>query len=389
MVDRSAQPGEMISPMSAGGGFTRTGICTIVDMDSIEIEVDVNEAFIGRVKAGGSVDAVLDAYPDWTIPASVIAIVPTANREKATVKVRIGVKRKDPRILPDMAVKVTFLEQDSATGIRRRGLTARAIESSKNAGEDVGRHRWFGSPTLSKHFIKGKETISIFDQLDLAIRARRFRRRDGPVGLGQDHAAQPARRHRPARRAARSTSPAQRIDALSEGELARWRAANVGFIFQFYNLMPMLTAAQNVELPLLLTKLNGKAARASTSRPRSTIVNLADRAKHKPREMSGGQQQRVAIARAIVSDPKLLLCDEPTGDLDRTTADEILSMLQTAQPRSRQDHRHGHARSRGRAATPSARCTSTRATSREGARRMNDLVARSARTCSARSCAPA
>ena len=114
VVDRSAQPGEMISPMSSGG-FTRTGICTIVDMDSIEIEVDVNEAFIGRVKKGGNVNAVLDAYPDWTIPAAVIAIVPTANREKATVKVRIAVKRKDPRILPDMAAKVTFLEQDSAS----------------------------------------------------------------------------------------------------------------------------------------------------------------------------------------------------------------------------------------------------------------------------------
>jgi len=109
VVERSAQPGEMISPMSAGG-FTRTGICTIVDMDSIEVEVDVNEAFIGRVHPGTTVDAVLDAYPDWTIPGAVIAIVPTANREKATVKVRIGLKRKDPRILPDMAVKVTFLE---------------------------------------------------------------------------------------------------------------------------------------------------------------------------------------------------------------------------------------------------------------------------------------
>jgi HlyD family secretion protein len=109
VVDRAAQPGEMISPLSAGGGFTRTGICTIVDMDSIEIEVDVNEAFIGRVSAGQGVNAVLDAYPDWTIPASVIAIVPTANRDKATVKVRIRFEQKDPRILPDMAVKVTFL----------------------------------------------------------------------------------------------------------------------------------------------------------------------------------------------------------------------------------------------------------------------------------------
>jgi HlyD family secretion protein len=110
VIERSAQPGEMISPMSAGGSFTRTGICTIVDMDSIEVEVDVNEAFIGRVHSGGAVTAVLDAYPDWTIPAAVIAIVPTANRDKATVKVRIGFKAKDPRILPDMGIKVTFLD---------------------------------------------------------------------------------------------------------------------------------------------------------------------------------------------------------------------------------------------------------------------------------------
>ena len=115
VIDRSAQPGEMISPMSVGG-YTRTGICTIVDMDSIEIEVDVNEAFIGRVVPGAAVNAMLDAYPDWTIPASVIAIVPTANREKATVKVRIRFEKKDPRILPDMAVKVNFLADAKAKG---------------------------------------------------------------------------------------------------------------------------------------------------------------------------------------------------------------------------------------------------------------------------------
>lgn len=108
VVDRQAQPGEIISPSSAGGGFTRTGICTIVDMDSIEIEVDVNEAFIGRVVPNQRAEAVLDAYPSWQIPASVIAIVPTANREKATVKVRLHFEQKDPRILPDMAVKVSF-----------------------------------------------------------------------------------------------------------------------------------------------------------------------------------------------------------------------------------------------------------------------------------------
>lgn len=107
---KNAQTGEIVSPGSAGGGFTRTGICTIVDMDSLEIEVDVNESFIGRVFAGQEVEARLDAYPDWKMPAAVIAVIPTADRAKATVKVRIGIKEKDQRILPDMGVKVAFLK---------------------------------------------------------------------------------------------------------------------------------------------------------------------------------------------------------------------------------------------------------------------------------------
>jgi RND family efflux transporter MFP subunit len=110
-ISKDAQPGEMVSPVSAGGGFTRTGICTIVDMHSLEIEVDVNESYISRVKPGQDVDAVLDAYPDWHIPAHVITLVPTADRQKATVLVRLGFKQLDPRILPDMAIKVTFLRE--------------------------------------------------------------------------------------------------------------------------------------------------------------------------------------------------------------------------------------------------------------------------------------
>jgi putative ABC transport system ATP-binding protein len=179
---------------------------------------------------------------------------------------------------------------------------------------------------VSKRFTKGRETISIFDQLDLIIPRGDFVAVMGPSGSGKttllnllggiDRAD-----------AGEVNVAGRRIDGLSEGELARWRAANIGFIFQFYNLMPMLTAAQNVELPLLLTSLRGKerAARVETA---LSVVNLADRLKHYPREMSGGQQQRVAIARAIVSDPNLLLCDEPTGDLDRKSADEILVILQ-------------------------------------------------------------
>ena len=108
---KSAQAGEIVSPISAGGGFTRTGVGTIVDMDSLEIEVDVNEAYINRVQPKQPAEAVLDAYPDWTIPAHVIAIIPTADRSKATVKVRIAIEQKDPRILPDMGVRVSFLEE--------------------------------------------------------------------------------------------------------------------------------------------------------------------------------------------------------------------------------------------------------------------------------------
>ena len=113
---KAAQPGEIVSPMSAGGGFTRTGVGTIVDMDSLEIDVDVNEAYLHRVTPEQRAQAVLDAYPDWNIPAHVIAIVPTADRSKATVKVRVAIDQKDPRILPDMGVRVSFLEQPVATG---------------------------------------------------------------------------------------------------------------------------------------------------------------------------------------------------------------------------------------------------------------------------------
>ena len=118
IVAKAAQAGEIISPISAGGGFTRTGVGTIVDMDSLEIEVDVNEAYINRVQPGQRAQALLDAYPDWNIPAHVVAIIPTADRNKATVKVRVALDQKDPRILPDMGVRVSFLEPQQDQGAR-------------------------------------------------------------------------------------------------------------------------------------------------------------------------------------------------------------------------------------------------------------------------------
>jgi putative ABC transport system ATP-binding protein len=180
---------------------------------------------------------------------------------------------------------------------------------------------------LSKCFVKGKEPIVVFDRLDLAIPQGDFVAVMGPSGSGKttllnllgglDYPD-----------SGEVYVGGTRIDRLGEGKLARWRGASIGFIFQFYNLMPMLTAGQNVELPLLLTKLRAKERRryAETA---LEVVGLADRINHYPREMSGGQQQRVAIARAIVTDPDLLLCDEPTGDLDRHSADDILQLLQS------------------------------------------------------------
>src|SRR5450631_3332947 len=183
-----------------------------------------------------------------------------------------------------------------------------------------------GIVDLCKRFTKGKETITIFDGLNLAIPRSDFIAAMGTSGSGKTtllNLLGGLDRFD----AGEIQIDGVRIEQLSESELSRWRASHIGFIFQFYNLMPMLTAAQNVELPLLLTRL-GRKARRERVETALGVVGLADRVKHYPKEMSGGQQQRVAIARAIVSDPALLLCDEPTGDLDRTTADEILSILQ-------------------------------------------------------------
>lgn len=184
----------------------------------------------------------------------------------------------------------------------------------------------FDLKNVSKKFVKGKETITVFEGLDMSIARGDFLAIMGPSGSGKTTLLnmlggvdQPT--------GGEITFDGSRIDSLSENQLAAWRANNIGFIFQFYNLMPMLNAERNVELPLLLTRLS-RSQRKSNVEAALELVSLSDRARHMPKEMSGGQQQRVAIARALVSDPKLLLCDEPTGDLDRDTADEILSMLQ-------------------------------------------------------------
>jgi HlyD family secretion protein len=137
VTSKNAQPGEMISPVSAGGGFTRTGICTVVDMQSLEIEIDVNESYINRVDPGQQVEATLDAYPDWKIPCKVIAIIPTADRQKSTVKVRVGFDKLDPKILPEMSVKVAFREDATPAAVAQRLFLVPKAAVHQQDGRDV------------------------------------------------------------------------------------------------------------------------------------------------------------------------------------------------------------------------------------------------------------
>jgi putative ABC transport system ATP-binding protein len=180
---------------------------------------------------------------------------------------------------------------------------------------------------VTKSYRRGGETIEVLHGVDLDIPRGDFVALMGPSGSGKTTLLN-LMSGLDAPTAGSIVVDGRRIDRLSSGELARWRAANVGFVFQFYNLLPVLSAQRNVELPLLLTTL-GAAERRRRALIALTLVGLADRAGHRPRELSGGQEQRVAIARAIVSDPTLLVCDEPTGDLDRGTAGEIMTLLRT------------------------------------------------------------
>jgi RND family efflux transporter MFP subunit len=188
VVSKDAQPGEMISPISAGGGFTRTGICTIVDMDSLEIEVDVNEAYIGRVTKGQRVSATLDAYPDWQIPAEVAAIVPTADRQKATVRVRIGFLQRDARILRDMGAKVAFLGVEAPAGSRDEPQGVMVSRGALQA-DDQGDFVWrISGDVVERRSVRiaggrDRERISILEGLSIGDTI--VRSSDRPLQPGQ------------------------------------------------------------------------------------------------------------------------------------------------------------------------------------------------------------
>jgi len=202
-----------------------------------------------------------------------------------------------------------------------------AVAPTRAAGTAGGRARpLVVIRALTKIYRRGSETIEVLHGVDLEIGRGDFVALMGPSGSGKTTLLNLiGGLDRPT--SGTIEVDGRRIDRLGGGELASWRAATVGFVFQFYNLLPVLSAQKNVELPLLLTNLSGGERRRRAAIALA-LVGLADRRHHKPRELSGGQEQRVAIARAIVSDPVLLVCDEPTGDLDRATGHEILTLLQ-------------------------------------------------------------
>jgi putative ABC transport system ATP-binding protein len=179
---------------------------------------------------------------------------------------------------------------------------------------------------LNKVYERGRQRVEVLHHINIDIEAGDFVALMGPSGSGKTTLLNLIGGLDSPTEGTISVG-GEKIDELSEGQLAKWRAVHVGFVFQFYNLLPMLSAQKNVELPLLLTRLSA-AERRRNAAIALKLVGLEERAAHKPSELSGGQQQRVAIARAIVSDPTLLVCDEPTGDLDRQSANEVLTLLQ-------------------------------------------------------------
>ncbi|HPF27042.1 MAG TPA: ABC transporter ATP-binding protein [Steroidobacteraceae bacterium] len=199
---------------------------------------------------------------------------------------------------------------------------------------DIAKHPEAAAPTdvvvrlrgVTKQYARGGEVVRVLEQLDLDLPRGDFIALMGPSGSGKTTLLNLiGGLDRPTEGSIEVDGLA--IDRLSNAALGRWRADHVGFVFQMYNLLPVLSAERNVELPLLLTRLS-RAERLQRVHTALALVGLEERAKHRPRELSGGQEQRVGIARAIVTDPTLLLCDEPTGDLDRKSGDEVLDLLQ-------------------------------------------------------------
>jgi len=219
----------------------------------------------------------------------------------------------------------TSEKEQAKDGAKTNGDAAAAPSKEAHPHRDSGK-AIVSMQGVSKTFYRGKEPVPVLDNLDLEIAEGAFEALMGPSGSGKSTLLNLiAGLDRPTRGQARVAG--SNLTDMNDAELAKFRSRTIGFIFQQYNLMPVLTALENVELPLLLTKLSG-SERKKRAQTALRVVGLENRMTHYPRQLSGGQEQRVAIARAIVNDPTIIVADEPTGDLDRKNADEILSLLE-------------------------------------------------------------
>ena len=362
----------------------------MADMETLEVEADVSEASIAKITVGQPAEIQLDAFPELRLIGEVSRIVPTVDRSKATLLVKVKFVERDPRVLPDMSSKIAFLSRPLKPDERTPVAALRPDAIVKRDGKDVvfvvgkddqvkltpvavgakvgdlvrvdlapgtrvviaptershGRCNCDGSEEvamdarahaahepralveiahLSKGYVRGDQQVPVLTDINLTINERDFVAMMGPSGSGKSTLLNLiAGIDKPD--AGSLLIAGEDITQFNDSELADWRARTVGFVFQFYNLMPVLTAFENVELPLQLTSLS-RAERRERVDLLMSMVGLSDRSKHYPNELSGGQQQRVAIARALVTDPLLVIADEPTGDLDRQSAADILSLL--------------------------------------------------------------
>jgi putative ABC transport system ATP-binding protein len=285
----------------------------MVDFASLEVQADVPETNIASVKLGAAANIYLDAYPGRTYPGRVSRIWPTASRQKASIEVRVVFEKRDQDLRPDMGVRVVFLTDETAstTAISKPQILIPEDALLKN---------------VTRTYRRGGQGLEVLQGLDLEMEGGSFYALMGPSGSGKTTLLnliggldQPD--------SGEVFVDGEDLAAMTNQELAQWRADKVGFVFQGFNLLPVLTALENVELPLQLTPLS-KAQRREQARRALNLVGLGDRESHRPRELSGGQEQRVAIARALAMDPTVILADEPTGDLDRDSAEQVLQLLE-------------------------------------------------------------